>query len=325
MRRYVDYLTSQARDGSLVSPFGDWYDWGHPYKRGPSLVDVSRGDRHGGLGARCPTPSRGRPRSSVDPTTPRPTRRSMRPSRRDSSVVSTTPRRRPSATAARAKVPTASRSRRTWCPTRIGGAVVASHRRRPRAARLAADRRRGDAGLPHPRPRRGRPRRRLAPRLSPGANLGSYGYLVDQGFTTLPESWDAVPGSAHSLNHLMFGHLVEWHYAYVAGIRQQPGSVGWRKVLIAPDPGPLDERRGLVRQPGRPHRRRLAPGRRWFHDDRRDPSGRRGCRRTAKRRGAQPAAGYHARCRGPAPLSTPRRWRSRSPGRPCPSRSRRGR
>ncbi len=81
---------------------------------------------------------------------------------------------------------------------------------------------------------------------------GSYGYLVDQGFTTLPESWDAVPGSAHSLNHLMFGHLVEWHYAYVAGIRQQPGSVGWRKVLIAPDPGPLDSAEASFASPPAP-------------------------------------------------------------------------
>lgn len=69
---------------------------------------------------------------------------------------------------------------------------------------------------------------------------GSYGYMVKQGLTTLPESWDARPGTGNSMNHLMLGHLVEWHFAYVAGIRQQPGSVGWRRILIAPNPGPLD-------------------------------------------------------------------------------------
>ena len=68
---------------------------------------------------------------------------------------------------------------------------------------------------------------------------GGYGYMVRQGFTTLPESWDARPGTPNSMNHFMLGHLMEWHYAYVAGIRQQPGSVGWRRVLIAPNPGPL--------------------------------------------------------------------------------------
>jgi alpha-L-rhamnosidase len=32
---------------------------------------------------------------------------------------------------------------------------------------------------------------------------------------------------------------MEWYYGYVAGIRQQPGSVGWQKILIAPNPGSL--------------------------------------------------------------------------------------
>jgi hypothetical protein len=69
---------------------------------------------------------------------------------------------------------------------------------------------------------------------------GGYGFMVRQGLTTLPESWDAKPGTGSSMNHFMLGHLVEWHYAYVAGIRQQPGSVGWRRVLISPEPGPMD-------------------------------------------------------------------------------------
>jgi alpha-L-rhamnosidase len=64
--------------------------------------------------------------------------------------------------------------------------------------------------------------------------------MVNQGFTSLPESWDARPGTGNSMNHFMLGHLMEWHYAYLAGIRQQPGSVGWKKVLIAPTPGSLD-------------------------------------------------------------------------------------
>ncbi len=80
-------------------------------------------------------------------------------------------------------------------------------------------------------------------------NQGSYGYMVRQGLTTLPESWDAKPGTGNSMNHFMLGHLVEWHYAYVAGIRQQPGSIGWRKVLIAPEPGQLDSARALFKSP----------------------------------------------------------------------------
>jgi hypothetical protein len=65
---------------------------------------------------------------------------------------------------------------------------------------------------------------------------GSYGYMVATGLTTLPESWDARPGTANSMTHFMLGHLMEWHYGYVAGIRQAAGSVGWKKVVIAPQP-----------------------------------------------------------------------------------------
>jgi alpha-L-rhamnosidase len=64
--------------------------------------------------------------------------------------------------------------------------------------------------------------------------VGSYGYMVKTGLTTLPESWDARQGTGDSLNHFMLGHLVEWHHAYVAGVRQAPGSVGWKKFIIAP-------------------------------------------------------------------------------------------
>jgi len=71
-------------------------------------------------------------------------------------------------------------------------------------------------------------------------NRGSYGYMVNQGFTSLPESWDAQPGTGNSMNHFMLGHLMEWHYAYVAGIRQQAESIGWKNILIAPSPGSLD-------------------------------------------------------------------------------------
>jgi alpha-L-rhamnosidase len=42
------------------------------------------------------------------------------------------------------------------------------------------------------------------------------------------------------MNHFMLGHLMEWHFAYVAGIRQRPGSIGWRRVLIAPNPGSFE-------------------------------------------------------------------------------------
>ena len=78
---------------------------------------------------------------------------------------------------------------------------------------------------------------------------GSYGYMVQQGLTTLPESWNAQPGTGNSMCHFMLGHLLEWHFAYVAGIRQQPGDVGWKKVLIQPIPGPLAQAQAHFNSP----------------------------------------------------------------------------
>jgi hypothetical protein len=80
-------------------------------------------------------------------------------------------------------------------------------------------------------------------------NRGSYGFMVNQGFTSLPESWDAQPGTGNSMNHFMLGHLMEWHYAYVAGIRQRPGSVGWKDVIIAPNPGLLESASSTFKSP----------------------------------------------------------------------------
>jgi len=71
--------------------------------------------------------------------------------------------------------------------------------------------------------------------------LGSYGGILKKGLTAMPETWDAMNDGYQSHNHCMLGHLMEWYYGYVAGIRQQPNTVGWKRVLIAPAPGPLTE------------------------------------------------------------------------------------
>jgi hypothetical protein len=69
--------------------------------------------------------------------------------------------------------------------------------------------------------------------------LGSYGGILKKGLTAMPETWDAMMDGAQSLDHCMLGHVMEWYYGYVAGIRQKPGSVGWKQVVIGPNPGPL--------------------------------------------------------------------------------------
>lgn len=78
---------------------------------------------------------------------------------------------------------------------------------------------------------------------------GSYGGILKKGLTSLPETWDAMMDGYQSLNHCMLGHVMEWFYGYVGGIRQQPGSVGWRKILIAPNPGSLANAEATVQTP----------------------------------------------------------------------------
>ncbi len=79
--------------------------------------------------------------------------------------------------------------------------------------------------------------------------LGSYGGILKKGLTSLPETWDAMMDGYQSLNHCMLGHVMEWFYGYVAGIRQTPGSVGWQDIVIAPHPGPLTQAQATVLTP----------------------------------------------------------------------------
>lgn len=78
---------------------------------------------------------------------------------------------------------------------------------------------------------------------------GSYGGILKKGLTSMPETWDAMMDGYQSLNHCMLGHVMEWFYGYVGGIRQAPGSVGWQRILIAPNPGPLANAEAAVQTP----------------------------------------------------------------------------
>jgi alpha-L-rhamnosidase len=76
----------------------------------------------------------------------------------------------------------------------------------------------------------------------------SYGYQVVHGNTSLGESWDG--GSGQSQNHFMLGSIDSWFTGRLAGIRQAPGSVGYRKLLIAPSVvGDLTHASGALRTP----------------------------------------------------------------------------
>lgn len=65
-------------------------------------------------------------------------------------------------------------------------------------------------------------------------DVPGYGMQLKKGATALTESWQALESVSN--NHLMLGHIMEWLYGYVGGLRQQPGTVGWQHVLIEPHP-----------------------------------------------------------------------------------------
>ena len=65
-------------------------------------------------------------------------------------------------------------------------------------------------------------------------DVPGYGYQLAKGATSLTESWQAL--SSVSNNHLMLGHLMEWFYAGLAGIRQSDSSIAFKNIIIRPEP-----------------------------------------------------------------------------------------
>jgi alpha-L-rhamnosidase len=63
-------------------------------------------------------------------------------------------------------------------------------------------------------------------------DVPGYGYQLAKGATSLTESWAALKYVSN--NHMMLGHLMEWFYSGLAGIRQAPGSAGYDTILIKP-------------------------------------------------------------------------------------------
>ncbi|MEV6302995.1 family 78 glycoside hydrolase catalytic domain [Actinoplanes sp. NPDC051861] len=80
-------------------------------------------------------------------------------------------------------------------------------------------------------------RRDLARRVLWQSEAPSWLYQVDNGATSIWESWDAVgpdgPRRELSLNHYAFGCVDDWLYRRVAGIRA--AAPGYREVVFEPD------------------------------------------------------------------------------------------
>lgn len=65
------------------------------------------------------------------------------------------------------------------------------------------------------------------------SDVPGYGMQIAKGATALTESWAALPTVSN--NHFMLGHLMEWFYTGVGGIRQEEGSLAFKKIVIHPE------------------------------------------------------------------------------------------
>ena len=63
-------------------------------------------------------------------------------------------------------------------------------------------------------------------------DVPGYGFQLKKGATALTESWPALENVSN--NHLMLGHLMEWFYSGIGGIRQSENSVAFKKIIINP-------------------------------------------------------------------------------------------
>jgi alpha-L-rhamnosidase len=64
-------------------------------------------------------------------------------------------------------------------------------------------------------------------------DVPGYGYQLSKGATSLTESWAALKYVSN--NHMMLGHLLEWFFSGIGGIRQVNGSKAYDKILICPE------------------------------------------------------------------------------------------
>ena len=67
-------------------------------------------------------------------------------------------------------------------------------------------------------------------KLLQSRELGSFLYMKDRGATTVWENWSG----AESHNHPMFAGCARHLFTGLLGIRQRPGTAGWRDLIISP-------------------------------------------------------------------------------------------
>ena len=77
----------------------------------------------------------------------------------------------------------------------------------------------------------------LAYKIATNTTYPSWGYMIEKGATTIWELWngDTADPAMNSGNHVMLlGDLIIWYYEDLAGIKNYPGSVAYKKLLMEP-------------------------------------------------------------------------------------------
>lgn len=63
----------------------------------------------------------------------------------------------------------------------------------------------------------------------------SWGWWVEQGFTTLAETWALDPNFRDaSIDHVFLGDVAAWYVNDVVGLNCDPAEPGWRRAVIRP-------------------------------------------------------------------------------------------
>ena len=79
-------------------------------------------------------------------------------------------------------------------------------------------------------------------------DVPGYGYQLKKGATALTESWAALESVSN--NHLMLGHVMEWFYKGLCGIKQEGSSVAYKKTVINPSiVGDFTQVKGIYKSP----------------------------------------------------------------------------
>jgi alpha-L-rhamnosidase len=78
-------------------------------------------------------------------------------------------------------------------------------------------------------------------------DVPGYGYQLKKGATALTESWAALESVSN--NHLMLGHIMEWFYKGLCGIRQEKESAAYKRIVIDPSIVGFTEAKAAYKSP----------------------------------------------------------------------------